>query len=54
MYKHKGFTKHNSILYDFLAANDLVTVDVLYKQPVDYAYFYRSNNTYRRLPDKTC
>jgi len=38
-YQDKGFNKHSLILYNFMLANNIVAVDRLWSQSVQYTYF---------------
>ena len=45
-YRSPGFNRHSSIVYDFIASNELVVADFLANQSVQYTYFCHARNVY--------
>ena len=53
-FKAKGFTRHSSILYDFVTGNDLSVADFLFPQSVQYTYFNHANHHYSWIDHVLC
>ena len=53
-YKHKGFNRHSRLLWDFMSDNDVVAVDMLFPQPVNYTYFCDKRGAFTWLDHIIC
>ena len=53
-FKKKGFSTYSHILYDFLDHNNLMAVDLLYKQPTAYTFFCHKNRHYTWIDHIIC
>lgn len=45
-HKGRGFNRHSKIMYDFLASNDLICQDMMFRQDINYTHFQFANNFY--------
>ena len=53
-YRQTGFTRHSSILYDFMVANDMHASDLRFSQTVDYTFFCHARNVFTWIDHVLC
>jgi hypothetical protein len=53
-FRKRGFSSHSVLLYDFLVSNDMVAVDLLYKQMCDYTYSCITRGVYTWIDHICC
>jgi len=53
-YRSPGFNRHSSIVYDFIASNEMVVADFLSDQSVQYTYFCHARNAYTWIDHVLC
>ena len=53
-YKSKGFNKYSSVLYDLISGNNMLAVDLCFKQSPNYTYFNHANQHFTWIDHILC